>query len=158
MHEALTQIRRAATFEEVSLAIRRAEFSNLDSRTIQVAARKLASVPKPATSVRLALLGTHTFQPFDDYFRVRAAASAQVADCWIAPYGQYVQVVNPLSSELREFEPDILLLSVELNALAPRVVRDFGSLTVAEADSERHRILEHLLDWAHFAKTARASW
>ena len=154
MQEPLARIRCASSFEDVSLAIRSAEFSNLDSRTILLTARKLAKMPKPAPSVRLALLGTHTFPPFEDYFHVRAAASARVAECWIGSYGQYMQAVSPPADELRAFQPDVVLLSAQLSALAPSVVHDFGKLSATDADAERRRILDHLLEWADLAKQA----
>jgi hypothetical protein len=154
MSDALTQIRAATTFEDVAAAVRRAEFSNLDSRTVLHTARKLERLKKPAPSVRVALVGTHTFQPFDDYLRVRAAASARVAECWIGEYGQYMQAVAPTATELPDFAPDILVLSAQLSALSPRVVQDFGSLTADEVDAERRRVLDHVLEWTSLARQA----
>ena len=151
---ALEQIRGARDFLEVAQAIRRAEFSHLDSREVMATARKLARLEKPGPSVRIALLGTHTFNPLPDYFSVRAAASGRVAECWVAPYGQYMQTVSPPADELRVFQPDIVVLSVQLQSIAPRVVYDFASLTTQDAQSERRRILDHLLNWAELATRA----
>ena len=154
MKRTFDEIRGADSLQALSAAVRRAEFSNLDSREIAAAVHKLHSLPVAEPSVRIALVGTHTFAPLQDYLSVRAAASGRVIDFWVGPYGQYMQPVSSPATELHEFRPDIILLSAQIQSLAPRVVNEFASLSELEADSERRRIIEHLLEWASLAVKA----
>lgn len=151
MSKVVENIRGVQSFRELGEEIRRFEFSNLDSQDIAVAARKLATIATPAPSVRIALLGTHTFEPLPSYLSVRAAASEKAIQCWCGPYGQYLQPISPPATELAELNPDIVLLSAQMRSIAPRIVENFADLSADEAHQERQRILEHLLSWAELA-------
>ena len=151
---AFDDIRGAGTFRALSEAVRRTEFSNLNTREIAAVVRKLPTLERPEPSVRIALLGTHTISPLPDYLSARAVASGRVIEYWTGPYGQYMQPVSPPAPELREFQPDIILLSAQMRSISPRVAFEFASLTEQDADSERRRILNHLLEWAELAAEA----
>jgi len=151
MKELSGRIRGAESFEALSDALRCHEVTKLEPRDVVAVARKLAKLNGPPESARIALLGTHTLEPLSDYLKVRALSNRRTVDCWVAPYGQYMQAVCPPADDLARFNPDIVLLSAELRALSPRVTGDFASLSSAEAAAERQRLVQHLVEWADLA-------
>jgi FkbH-like protein len=151
MSKLADRIRTAGTFSELGEQIRHVEFSNLDTQDIAVVTRKLASITTPEPAARIALLGTHTFEPLPSYLSARAAASQKTIACWSGPYGQYMQSIAEPAGELIELNPDIILLSAQMKSIAPLVTDNFADLSESDAQREHSRILDHLVSWGELA-------
>jgi FkbH-like protein len=154
MNELSPRIRSASDFQALAEAVAPHEITALEPRDVAAAARKLAKLERPEPAVRIALLGTHTLDPLCDYLQVCGLREHRVVQCWVAPYGQYMQAVFPPADELARFDPDIVLLSAEMRGLSPRVPGDFASLSQDETDTERERLVRHLSEWAGLASQA----
>lgn len=64
-------------------------------------------------TIRLAILGSSTVEHLQPAIRVAALRRGLIAECYVAPYGQYRQeVLNPASG-LYTFEPDVVLLALQ---------------------------------------------
>ena len=115
-----------------------------------LSARTLASVVRAvkrvafAAQFRVALCGTHTFEPLDAYLRAHGAFIVMGIDTYVAPYGQYMQQLLVDDSDLLRFDPHLIAVSCSLRQIAPRLYSDFGAATDAELRAERERIVDHL--------------
>ncbi|MGF1498609.1 MAG: HAD-IIIC family phosphatase [Elainellaceae cyanobacterium] len=88
--------------------------SRVDRRLQEV----LAAHPGEASglqTIRLAVLASSTIEHLLPAIRVAALRRGLIAECYVAPYGQYRQeVLNPASG-LYEFQPDVVLLALNGN-------------------------------------------
>lgn len=104
-----------------------------------------------ARNVRVAYTGTHSVQPLPEYLEAHAIGAGLGIESHISAYGQYMQELLGDTSGLVQFRPHLLFISCALRQLAPRVYNEFGSLSRDELESEKTRILEHLVEVATVA-------
>jgi len=129
----------------------------LGPRLVQLIDRALCrAAPEPVA--RLLLLGSHTLEPLDACVRARLATLGVPAECRTAPYGQYLQPVLDAAAPATWGDADVAFLSLDLRDVAPRVARSFATLDAAQADDERHRVLELVSTWIEAAlRSTRAT-
>lgn len=99
---------------------------------------------RPATNVRVAFCGTHSFEPLPEFLLAHGLIFGVGIAAHVAPYGQYMQQLMTDDSELLGFDPQIVMVSCALRQIAPRIHSDFGSVPPEELAAERDRILDHL--------------
>ncbi|NER78925.1 MAG: methoxymalonyl-ACP biosynthesis protein, partial [Leptolyngbya sp. SIO1D8] len=78
----------------------------------------LAAHPDQASglqTIKVAILASSTVEHLQPAIRVAALRRGLIAECYVAPYGQYYQeVLNPTSG-LYSFEPDVVLMALNGN-------------------------------------------
>lgn len=123
---------------------------SLTAREIAVAARAAQRLAAPA-DLRVAFMGTHTMAPLPAYLSVHGIIHGLGIECLETPYGQYMQQLLSDDSEVVDFDPQLVVLSMAMRQLAPRIHAAFSSLAPDELQGERDRLLEHVVQAAELS-------
>lgn len=104
-------------------------------RAVSRAARLLRAVPNDSVSARLrmACLASFTFDPLEPALRLQGLRSGLDLDLYVAPFGQYEQLLIDPESGLAAFRPDVVLLAVRLQDVCPAIYDAWNSLDPNEA-------------------------
>lgn len=87
--------------------------------------------------VKIGLLSSCTVDHLVPAIRVGAMRRGLIADCYVAPYGQYHQEVLDPSSGLRRFEPDVVLMNLDSQAVLSELPLTATAAEVDDAISAR---------------------
>jgi len=75
--------------------------------------------------VRVAVLASFTAEPLATLLAARAVASGIVVRGYVAPFDAWMSEIFENSSALHRHEPDVVVLALTLEALAPALVTGF---------------------------------
>ena len=153
MNDLTQPVRPAAAIDDIRSAFGARPFDALAAGEVGAIARRLRRAGV-APQIRIAYLGNHTIEPLPDYVGARNLHAGIVDAAFIAPYNQHFQVLLDPGSDLAAFAPQLLILSLSLRELAPRIVADFAGFDEGALEAERARILGHVIDWIAAAKKA----
>lgn len=158
MSTAMTaDVRQAHSIDDVLAALAKTDFMRLSSSEITTVYRRLQKL-RTTSDLRIAYQGNHTIEPLPGFLGVRCACERIVTTEWTGEFNQYMQEVLRKDSDLVAFEPDLILLSLDIRDLAPRVHHQLDALDVGEKHAEIDRIVAHVKSWADAAKaTTRAT-
>jgi FkbH-like protein len=148
--EFAARCREAASVAELRDALGARDPLGLTAREVAVAGRTVQRLAPP-TDLRVAFMGTHTMAPLPNYLRVHGVAQGLGIECLETPYGQYMQQLLSADSEVIRFDPQLVVLSLAMRQLAPRVHARFSGLSPEDLRSERERLLEHVVQAAALA-------
>ncbi|MGJ3252725.1 MAG: HAD-IIIC family phosphatase [Elainellaceae cyanobacterium] len=118
----------------------------VDRRLQQVLADHLDDV-SGLQSVRIAVLSSSTVEHLAPAIRVAALRRGLIAECYIAPYGQYRQEVLDPTSGLYQFSPDVVLLSLNAKDVGLNLPWTSGAHDVQAAVEQR------IEEWVQLWKT-----
>lgn len=90
------------------------QLSSLEVRRLTRGLRKL----KGRADVRIAFAGNVVLEPLAEFVEAQLACGGLLASTYVAPFEQALQVILDPGSELRQFQPDFILLHFEAEALA----------------------------------------
>jgi FkbH-like protein len=126
--------------------------------TCSEVARTLERIPSgvlPWPEVRVAVLASFTVGPIAPFVTAVGALSGLLVRVHVAGGDDWAQQALDPSSGLRQFSPDVLIVALELEDLAPSLVHDF--LELDRAAVERHvtdavarirGLLENVRQWS----------
>lgn len=147
----IAAVQSARDFPELQVALRKFPEGALRSRQLAVVDRTIQRLSQNSSGTsrcfRLALLGNHTLDPLELHCRVRHAMCGVELRSWVAPYGQYAQVLLDPASRLHDFAPDAIFLSLNIAALCEELVAGFADLSSEAIESARNRIFHELDSW-----------
>jgi FkbH-like protein len=89
--------------------------------------------------MRVAILGTFTAQPLATLLAARAVTSGIVVRPYVAPFDAWMQEILEAGSGLRRQSPDVVVLALTLDAVAPALANEFLNL---DADAVSRAIAE----------------
>ncbi|WP_346291448.1 HAD-IIIC family phosphatase [Sphaerothrix gracilis] len=108
----------------------------IDKR-LQALKTKEAAIATSLPQVKLAVLASSTVEHLQAAIRVAALRRGLLADIYVAPYGQYRQAILNPASQLYQFGPDAVLLSLDNSAIGLPLSLEASRLEVEEAVSQR---------------------
>lgn len=97
-----------------------------------------------AQRIKVAILASCTVDHLMPGIRVGCLRRGLVADCYVAPYGQFHQEVLDPNSGLRLFAPDVVLLILDSDAALGEMSVTASDQEANDAISERVAEIEHL--------------
>ncbi len=104
---------------------------------------KLAMAPDQ----RIALLSNFTIDTLKPQVIAALARAGLVGECYVAPYGQYFQEILTPDSGLSEFDPDIVVLTLTLQELAPELFYGYAAMTVSDREGRMAELVDHVGQW-----------
>jgi FkbH-like protein len=153
----LEVIKRAARVEDIMAALTATDVRALTGREVTVVSRQLEKLRQGA-DLRIAYLGSHTIDPLPQYVNVAAAARGMLVAGHVGAFNQYYQEILGDAGTLNAFDPQLILLTLSLQELAPHVHYYFSKLTEEERRAAHAAIISHVVNWIEEAiKATRAS-
>lgn len=114
------------------LAERRLDF--LQTRRLdRLVSRNAGRLPADVPRLKLAIVSSSTVDHLAPGIRMGTLRRGLVTDVLVCPYGQWRQQIMDPGSELHAYEPDAVLLCLEVAALMPELRLDAPSAEVEEA-------------------------
>lgn len=142
--EAIAICRQITGFREQIHYLRKIAKHNLDfTQTLRVDRRLQETLTAHLTeainfqTIRLAVLASSTIEHLIPAIRVAALRRGLIAECYIAPYGQYRQEILDPASGLYEFQPDVVLLALNGNDVGVKLPRSCPIQDVKAAVDQR---------------------
>jgi len=145
------QLGDASTFERVAALLGSDYDAVLTSRDVDTICRALDRVG-PSTDAKIAILSNYTIDLLGKHIRAESGRLGLAISTYAGPYGQYIQDVLDVNSGLHEFAPDIILLTLTLEQLAPAAYYDFARLSASERAEEVVNIHQTIDSWIDAAK------
>ena len=133
---------RDADFPRAYRALRTLWASEPSTRTAAFvnARRPVAAAGFAVTRCRLAILRSFTVEPIVGYLQAAAFASGIDLDVRIGDFNAYTQEIVDPASMLYTFEPEVVILALQLSDLSPDFWHRFSSLSSKEAEEEIERV------------------
>jgi FkbH-like protein len=121
--------------------------SDASSTRYLTAARRLDEVvDEHLPEVRIAILRNIVIEPIAPYLKVLCSRFGLRLSLQLRNYDNLQEDVFNAASPLYEFTPDIIVLALRLQLLAPRMVLGYTSLTAAESHELSLTVLERVQD------------
>ena len=144
-------IKACKTWDEIYPHLKNIEFHGLKSRDIQVLSRSIKKcVEQPQQ--KIAYLSNYTIDLLPGYVRTYAAINNLKTTHYIGEFAQYYQEVLTPDSDLKQFNPDTIFLTLSIRSLSPDIFFDFLDLSDQRKDEEKNKVLEHINTWIALAK------
>jgi FkbH-like protein len=102
-----------------------AQPTSANCHAVSAAAARLDATRADLISARVAVLANFTAEPVAPILRARALPSRLLLDTWVAGYDVWSQEILDPGSRLRTAAPDVVILALELETLAPALASDF---------------------------------
>lgn len=94
--------------------------------------------------LKIACVSSFTFEPIMPVFALQAVRAGFSIESFIAPYGQFEQMlINPASS-LHNFGPDVVFLALRLQDMCPDLYERFNAMPAADADEQVEGLLARI--------------
>lgn len=113
------------------------------------------SVQEELRSIRIALLASHSVEHLLPATRVAALARGMLANLYVAPYGQYRQVIHKEDLYLKEFSPQFILFAFDLKDMPISLPFTATQSDVLQAVTRRVEEIRAL--WSKAAKSFGAT-
>ena len=126
MKELLEDIRRSESADTALPLFRRLAFEQLAPHQLPALSRVLQRVV-PEPELRVAYLGNFTLDFLPTCVQVSAAANGLSCGARIGAFGQYFQEAANSEGPLATYDPDVVVLTLALSELEPRLTRSFAS-------------------------------
>ena len=111
--------------------------------TVRYVARARAALPATGEApVRIALLSSFTVDPLVPYIDLECRALGLGPEIYLAPFNSWNQEILSPTSGLRNHDPEITILAVSIDDLAPQLA---GAPTAAELDEVGRTAVERVL-------------
>ena len=111
------------------------------------AARKLDEiVDATSPEIRIAILRNIVIEPIAPYLKVLCSGFGLRLNLQFGNYDNLQEDVFQAASPLFEFKPDVVVLALRLQVLAPKLVLSYTSLTAAESHELSQTVLERVQD------------
>ena len=104
------------------------------------------TVGETIPEIRIAILRNIVIEPIAPYLKVHCSRHGMRLSLKLGDYDNLQQDVFQAGSPLFEFKPDIVVLALHLQLLAPKLVLGYTSLTPAESDELSTTVLERVED------------
>ena len=152
----IEEIRQASSRDQLFDSLSKMEFGTSSSRLSSIVDKKLKQIGGKS-DIRIALLSNFTVDLVSPYITTAFAALELVSECYIAPSNQYYQEVLSEKSKLKTFQPDIILLSLEMSECSSDLRYRFSELSEEQRLEQADFILGHITDWIKLAIDALKS-
>jgi FkbH-like protein len=111
------------------------------------AARRLDEISdETLPEIRLAMLRNIVLEPIAPYLKVHSSRAGMQLRLQLGNYDNLQEDVFQAGSPLFEFKPDIIVMALRLQLLAPKLVLSYTSLTQAESEELAAQVLERVED------------
>ncbi|HEX2140155.1 MAG TPA: HAD-IIIC family phosphatase [Woeseiaceae bacterium] len=107
--------------------------------------------------LKVAWLGNHTLDPLLRQATALAFTHGVTLSNHAGGFDQHFQAILDPDAELHRFAPDVILLSLSLRGLAPRLVRGGAALPHGVRRDEARKALEHVQSWVEVAREHSAA-
>ena len=151
MDSAIKQaIKEAKHIDDLKTIAKASSPSAFNTRDIELIYRRLQAL-REAPDCRIAYLANFTIDSLARYTGALGLCEGLILGEYIGPYNQYFQeLLNPKSG-LSTFDPDIILLTLSMRGLSPKIAEHFLELTIEQRKEERKRIVASIREWAELA-------
>jgi FkbH-like protein len=116
------------------------------TRYITAARRLDEIVGQTLPEIRIAILRNIIIEPIAPYLKVHCSRLGMQLSLQLGNYDNLQQDVFQAASPLFEFKPDIVVLALRLQLLAPKLVLGYTSLTAAEVEELSVTVLDRVQD------------
>lgn len=106
--------------------------------------RELDAQPASGSELRVCWVGNIVVDGVLPYVRYLGHQSGWRIETYVGGFDNVLQEILDESSGLHRFAPDLVIVCLALEPLAPRVVAEFAGLTAAEAAAEVSRVYDHI--------------
>ncbi len=103
------------------------------SRYLAAARELRLETPSEPRRVRIALLRNFTVEPLDAYLSVKAASAGIAVDVRVGGYDTAMRDALTTESWLLDYQPDVVVIALSLEVLAPTFVNRYLTLSASEA-------------------------
>jgi len=148
--ELINEVKAASHVGRIYEILSTLQFAQPSSR-LTAAVHKRCQGFETEANIRIALLANFTLDMLPPHISTAFAAIGQHAACYVAPYNQYYQEVLSETSQLKAFEPDLVLLSLAMQELSPDIHYRFAELSSSQRDEQAENVLDHVLQWVDLA-------
>ncbi len=97
--------------------------------------------------VKVAILRSFTVEPLVPLLRAGGAIGGLDLQVQLGEFNAYAQEILDAESSLYRFRPDVVLLVVQTQDVAPELWRDFADLSAAEVERAADRLVEEFSTW-----------
>jgi FkbH-like protein len=122
------------------------ESDRSSTRYITAARRLDEIVDETLPEVRIAILRNIVIEPIAPYLKVECSRFGLRLNLQLGNYDNLQQDVFQPTSPLFEFKPDIVVLALRLQLLAPKLVLSYASLTAPQSEELGLTVLERVQD------------
>ena len=129
--------------------------TSANCHAVSASAGRLDAKSADLIPLRVAVLSNFTAEPLAPILTARALPSRLLLDTWVAGFDLWRQEILDPGSGLRAHAPDVVILTLDLEAFAPSLASDFLELTqeqiAGQIDEAAHRVneaLEALRSWS----------
>ncbi len=149
-NEARRTLAAARSWAELQTSLAAVPLVAFDTGLIEYAHRMLDRVPGEP-ELRVAYLSDQTLVPLSHHVAVRGAREGVRLASFHAPYEQHFQQVLDASSELAAFSPQVIVLVLSLEYLAPGIAGAYLECSPEQRGNAVSSIVEHMRSWADVA-------
>ena len=103
------------------------------SRYLAAARQLPLATPSERRPVRVAVLRNFTVEPLDAYIAVKGAAAGIAVDVRVGGYDTAMRDAMTAESWLFDYQPDVVIIALSLELLAPTFFNRFLTLSASEA-------------------------
>jgi FkbH-like protein len=144
-------IRSARTFGELAAALTARDSGEFGPREAQLVSRALETLPG-SPDLRVAFVANHTLEPLPRFAAAAAARHGLRLATYAGPIDQHFQEVLDRQSGLAHFDPQLILLSLDPRAAAPRLSGEFLSLSPGMRRAECEQLIGSVRSWVAVAR------